>query len=83
MAEDRAALLIPRSDMDQLGADAEALLRRLPGVRSVRAASGEDVDTAARRVEVKFDPGQTNPIVMRDALAREGIDVLGTDELTT
>ena len=83
MAEDRAALFVPRADMDQTGADVEAVLRRLPGVRSVRSSTENVLDTAARRVDVEFDPGQTNPIVMRDALAREGIDVLNTDETTT
>ncbi len=63
-------------------AQLEDALRALPGVQRVRTID-ENVSSIAARVRVDFDAAVTNPPVMREALARDGLTVLSAAETTT
>ena len=54
-------------------------LRRLPGVTSVGAVS-QDEQSVQARIQVEFDPGETNPVIMKDALEQEGFTVTSAGE---
>jgi copper chaperone CopZ len=80
MVSDRVDLYIQRSDLVGNEARLEAVLKQVPGVLEVRALS-DGPDSIARRVEVGFDPSQTNPVAFHQILADAGYTVLSADEV--
>ncbi len=82
MRTDTAVLLIQQEDAIRRTGQLRETLGHLAGVQAV----GEPApvpDSAEMRVHVDFDPGTTNPVVMREALARDGFTVLSAGETTT
>jgi carbon monoxide dehydrogenase subunit G len=82
MAGDSAELLIQRAQVVGRVEQLREALRALPGVQRVGTID-EDVASIEARVSVDFDPGVTNPVVLREALARAGFTVLSAAETTT
>ena len=79
---DRAELWFQWDDVAGREADLERALQAIPGVASVELIRPDDT-TAEARVRVAFDPGRTNPVVMEEALGREGFTVLSAGERPT
>jgi len=68
-------LFIQYADAAGREAWVRATLRQVPGVLSAAPLpAGDGAGGVPLRVE--FDPGRTNPIIMRAALARDGFTVL-------
>ncbi|MGH2369454.1 MAG: hypothetical protein ACRDI2_14795 [Chloroflexota bacterium] len=71
-----AELFVQAQDVE---GDREALLeetlRQVPGVRFVSPRSHDD-PTAAACVQIAFDPTLTNPVAIKEVLARHGFTVL-------
>ena len=80
MNPDRADLYIQQADMAGNEERFERVLKQVPGVQDVRELpSGPE--SIARRVEVTFDPSQTNPVAFHQTLADAGFTVLSAHEL--
>lgn len=79
MTADSADLLIQSGDVVGKETQLRESLRRLPGVISVGELS-RDAESVEARIRVEFDAGQTNPLIMKDALAREGFTVMSAAE---
>jgi hypothetical protein len=79
MPEDVAELYLQRAAAVGRGAALERALRRVPGVLDV-GLPREDDQSIEMRVRVRFEPGRTNPLLMRDALEAQGFTVLSADE---
>jgi hypothetical protein len=80
MIRDRVDLYIQRSDLAGNEVRLETVLKQVPGVLDVRALS-DGPDSIARRVEVGFDPSQTNPVAFHQILSDAGYTVLSADEV--
>ena len=76
---DRAELYVQWSDVAGQEARLEQVLRAIPGVASLDLIR-PDNNTVEARVRIAFDPGRTNPVVIEEALAREGFTVLSAGE---
>lgn len=79
MTSDSADLLIQWGDVVGKETQLQEALRRLPGVTSVGAVS-RDTDSIEARIRVEFDAGATNPLIMKDALARDGFTIMSASE---
>ncbi len=79
MARDIAELYIQRADLQGREAECARLLRQMPGVLGAQMA-GSDPESIELRVRVEFDPGATNPVVLREALERAGFTVMSAAE---
>ena len=67
-------LHVPLADATERGSALREALLRVPGVHSVGAITPDEV-SALGRVVVGYDPGVTNPIMIRDQLATSGFAV--------
>jgi hypothetical protein len=76
---DRVELWVQWNDVAGREARLEQVLRAIPGVASLELIRPDDT-TAEARVRVAFDPGRTNPVVIEEALGREGFTVLSAGE---
>lgn len=79
MSRDVAELYFQRTDVTERGGALERALRSQPGVLDVTPPRSDDQSIEVR-VRVAFDPGQTNPLILGQALARQGFTVLSADE---
>jgi hypothetical protein len=79
MSVDSADLFIQSGDVVGKEAQLQEALRRLPGVTSVGELTG-DTESVEARIRVEFDAGETNPLIMKDALAREGFTIMSASE---
>lgn len=80
MISDRVDLYIQRVDLVGNEARLKTVLTQTPGVLEVRPLS-DGPDSIARRVEVVFDPSQTNPITFHQILSDAGFTVLSANEV--
>jgi hypothetical protein len=67
-------LHVPLAGATERGSELREALLRTPGVHSVGPITPEEI-AALARVVVGYDPGITNPIVIRDQLATSGFAV--------
>jgi hypothetical protein len=67
-------LQVPLADATERGSELREALLRVPGVHAVGAITPDEV-AAVARVVVGYDPGVTNPIVIRDQLGTRGFAV--------
>jgi hypothetical protein len=67
------------ADATERGSALREALLRVSGVHSVGAITPDEVSALAR-VVVGYDPGVTNPIVIRDQLATRGFSVTSAAE---
>ena len=67
-------LHVSLADATERGSELREALLRVPGVHSVGAIAPEEASALAR-VLVGYDPGVTNPIVIRDRLGAGGFAV--------
>jgi hypothetical protein len=67
-------LHVPLADATERGSELREVLLRVPGVHAVGAITPDEVSALAR-VVVGYDPGVTNPIVIRDQLGTRGFAV--------
>ncbi len=76
---DSADLFLERDDVVGREAQFEHALRSMPGIISVRIVQppGETLEAGAR---VEFDASVTNPVILREALAKQGFTVLSAAE---
>ena len=65
---------VPLVDATERGSELREALLRVPGVHSVGAITPEEA-SALVRVVVGYDPGVTNPILIRDQLGTSGFAV--------
>ena len=72
-------LHVPLTDATARGSELREALLRMPGVHSVGAITPDEVAATARLV-VSYDPGVTNPIVIRDQLGTSGFAVTAAAE---
>ena len=72
-------LHVPLADAMERGSELREALLRVPGVHSVGAITPEEVSARAR-VVVGYDPGVTNPSVIRDQLRTRGFAVTSAAE---
>ncbi|MBA2446504.1 MAG: hypothetical protein H0V51_00580 [Chloroflexi bacterium] len=79
MTSDSADLLIQSGDLVGRETQLREALRRLPGVTSVGELA-RDAASIEARIRVEFDAGATNPLIMKDALSREGFTILSASE---
>jgi copper chaperone CopZ len=79
MNPDRADLYIQRDDLAGNEERFEKVLKQVPGVQDVRFLP-DGPESIARRVEVTFDPSQTNPVAFHQTLADAGFTVLSAHE---
>lgn len=76
---DSADLFLERDDVVGREAQLEQALRSMPGVASVRIVQPPG-ETAEAGVRVEFDAAVTNPVILRQALAKQGFAVLSAAE---
>ena len=67
-------LHLPLAEATEKGSELREELLRVPGVHAVGVITLDEVSAFAR-VVVGYDPGVTNPIVIRDQLGRSGFAV--------
>ena len=79
MLTDRVELFIQGGDVAGQEERLVRVLQELPGVRSVGTIAQDDISVEAK-VEVEFDPEETNPLLMRDALEEQGFTILSAAE---
>jgi hypothetical protein len=79
MPVDSVELYIQAADVAGEESRFREALRRLPGVKSVGELSQDDESIEAR-VRVEFDARETNPLLMKDALEREGFTIMSAGE---
>jgi hypothetical protein len=70
-----AELFLERDDVVSRQAQLEALLCQQPGVHSFQVVAHDD-PTVEVCLRVAIDPEVTNPVILKEALAREGFTVL-------
>ena len=76
---ERVELRVPLADATEQGSALREALLRVPGVHLVGAITPDEV-AALARVVVGYDPGVTNPIVIRDQLGTSGFAVTSASE---
>lgn len=72
-------LQVPLADAADRGSELREALLRVPGVHAVGAITPDDV-AAVARVVVGYDPGVTNPIVIRNRLSTSGFAVISATD---
>ena len=72
-------LRVSLADATERGSELWEALLRVPGVHSVGAITPDEV-AAVARVVVGYDPGVTNPIVIRDRLSTSGFAVISATD---
>lgn len=76
-----ADLFIQQADLTGKEGRFRDTLTRLPGVRAVGSITApEGSPSAEASVRVDYDPGTTNPLILRETLQREGFTVLSASE---
>ena len=72
-------LHVPLADATERGSELREALLQVPGVHSVGAMTPDELSARAR-VVVGYDPGVTNPILIRDHLSSKGFGVTSAAE---